>query len=139
LLEAQWYLFSIVFLLGASVTLRRDEHVRVDVLFGRLSPRGKAWVDLLGGLLLLLPFCVFAIVYSLPGAVESLSIREQSPDPGGLPRYPLKLLLPMSFVLLAAQGGSEIAKRVLVLTGHAPLDAADVGERTGARVAGEDR
>lgn len=117
LLEAQWYLFSVVFLLGATVTLRRDEHVRVDVLYGRLSPRAKAWIDLLGGVFLLLPFCLFAIAYSLPGALESLDVREQSPDPGGLPRYPLKLLVPLAFVLLAGQAVSEIAKRVLLLSG----------------------
>lgn len=120
LLEAQWYLFSIVFLLGATVTLRRDEHVRVDVMYAKLSVRGKAWVDLLGGVLLLLPFCVFAIVYSLPGALESLQLGEQSPDPGGLPRYPLKLLVPLTFTLLAGQGVSEVIKRVLILTNNTP-------------------
>lgn len=122
LLEAQWYLFSVVFLLGATVTLRRDEHVRVDVMYAKLSVRGKAWVDLLGGVLLLLPFCVFAVVYSLPGALESLQLGEQSPDPGGLPRYPLKLLVPLAFALLAAQGVSEVIKRVLILTGGPPAE-----------------
>ena len=100
LLEAQWYLFSAVFLLGASATLRRDEHVRVDVLFGRLKPKGRALVDLVGTLVLLLPFCGLAIWTSMPGVIESWSITEQSPDPGGLPRYPLKAVVPLAFALL---------------------------------------
>jgi TRAP-type mannitol/chloroaromatic compound transport system permease small subunit len=134
LLEAQWYLFSAVFLLGASATLKHDEHVRVDVLFGRLSPKGRAWVDLLGLLLLLLPFCVFAVVYSLPGVLESWSIREQSPDPGGLPRYPLKALLPLAFTLLALQGSSEVIKRAALLT----ADDAGTSHPDGARPEGHD-
>lgn len=136
LLEAQWYLFSVVFLLGASVTLRRDEHVRVDVLYGRLTPRQRARVDLAGGVLLLLPFCVFAIVYSLPGALESFAQREQSPDPGGLPRYPLKLLVPLAFLLLAAQGVSEVVRRALALAGPR---AVTHGNEDSTTTAGEDR
>jgi TRAP-type mannitol/chloroaromatic compound transport system permease small subunit len=118
LIEAQWYLFSIIFLLGASATLKRDEHVRVDVLFGRFGQRTKAWVDLLGGLLLLVPFCVFAIVYSLPGVMESWQFHEQSPDPGGLPRYPLKTLVPVAFLMLTLQALSEIIKRAATLAGE---------------------
>lgn len=121
LLEAQWYLFSAIFLLGASATLRRDEHVRVDVLYGRLKPKPKALVDLIGTLVLLLPFCALAIATSMPGAIESWSITEQSPDPGGLPRYPLKALVPLAFALLALQGLSEAAKRLLVLLDKTPV------------------
>lgn len=116
LLEAQWYLFSVVFLLCAPWTLKVDEHVRVDVFYGRLSKRGKAWVNLLGAVALLVPFSLLAIVFSWPGIIESWEIREQSPDPGGLPRYPLKSVVLVAFVLLIIQGLSEILKQVVELT-----------------------
>ncbi len=94
-IEAQWYMFSLLFLLGAAWTLRDESHVRVDVLYGRLSPKKKAWIDLLGVLLFLLPFCAFAIASSWPALEASWAVREGSPDPGGLARYPLKTLLPV--------------------------------------------
>lgn len=118
-IEAQWYLFSLVFLLAAADALRRDAHVRVDVLYGRLSERGKAVIDLLGGLLFLLPFCWLALWVSMPSVRASWAVLEQSPDPGGLPRYPLKSMIIVSFVLLAAQGVSEVIKSGLKLAGHA--------------------
>ena len=121
-LEGQWYLFSLLFLLGAGYTLERDEHVRVDVFYGRLSTKAKAWIDLIGGLLFLLPFCVFAFWVSLPSIESSWSVLEQSPDPGGLPRWPIKSMILVSFVLLFLQGISEVIKRLRVLTGHAAMD-----------------
>jgi TRAP-type mannitol/chloroaromatic compound transport system permease small subunit len=102
--ELQWYLFSALFLLAAPWALRENAHVRVDVTYGRLGPRGKAWTDLLGGALLLLPFCIYALVVSFPAAADSLRTGEVSPDPGGLPRWPIKAVLPVAFVLLALQG-----------------------------------
>jgi TRAP-type mannitol/chloroaromatic compound transport system permease small subunit len=117
LLEAQWYLFSVLFLLGAAWTLRRDAHVRVDVLYGRLSKRGKAWIDLIGTTVFLLPFCVFGLVSSWPTVRASWEVLEGSPDPGGLPRYPLKSLILVCFVLLFLQGVSEIVKRAAYLRG----------------------
>jgi len=116
-LEGQWYLFSLLFLLGAGYTLRRDEHVRVDVFYGRLSTRNKALIDLVGGLLFLLPFCVFALWVSWPSVSNSWSVWEQSPDPGGLPRWPIKTMILVSFVLLFLQGISEVIKRIRVLRG----------------------
>jgi TRAP-type mannitol/chloroaromatic compound transport system permease small subunit len=104
LLEAQWYLFAAVFLLAAPATLAADRHVRVDVLYGRSSARTRAGIDLAGTVLFLLPLCVFGIVASLPSVVDSWSILEQSPDPGGLPRFPVKTLLPVALGLLALQG-----------------------------------
>ena len=130
-LEGQWYLFSLLFLLGAAWALREDRHVRVDVLHGRLSERGKAWVDLVGGLALLLPFCVFTLVVSLPSVRSSIATLEVSPDPGGLPRWPLKAMLLVAFVLLALQGVSEIIKRAAFLSGRAPDDGAPEHERGG--------
>lgn len=109
-LELQWYLFSVVFLLGAGYTLREDAHVRVDVLYARLRERGRMWINVLGALLLLAPFCVFVLWVSWPSVVNSWTIRELSPDPGGLPRYPIKALIIVAFVLLLVQGVSELYK-----------------------------
>lgn len=117
LLEAQWYAFSALFLLCSAHTLQRDEHVRVDVLYRKLSPKTRAWVDLLGCLLLLIPFCVVVIVFTWPSVVQSFTIREVSPDPDGLPRYPLKAVVPVAFGLLILQGLSEALKRLLLILG----------------------
>jgi TRAP-type mannitol/chloroaromatic compound transport system permease small subunit len=116
-IELQWYLFSLVFLLGAPYALRCNAHVRVDVLYGRLSARAQAWIDLVGGLVFLLPFCIFAVWLSWPAVRESWAVRELSPDPGGLARYPIKSAILVSFALLALQGLSEIVKRVAFLRG----------------------
>ena len=89
-IEAQWYLFSAVFLLGAAHTLQRDQHVRVDVLYGRLTARKKAWIDIIGTVCFLIPFCLFGLVISIPAVRNSWAVLEGSPDPGGLARYPLK-------------------------------------------------
>jgi TRAP-type mannitol/chloroaromatic compound transport system permease small subunit len=104
LIEAQWYLFSLIFLLGAGYTLKRQGHVRVDVLYETFAPRTRAWIDLVGTLLLLLPFCVFGVVTTWPSVRNSWSVREGSPDPGGLPRYPIKSVILIAFALLFLQG-----------------------------------
>jgi len=80
-IEAQWYLFSVVFLLGAAVTLQRDAHVRVDVFYGRLSQRGRDWIDFVGAFVFLIPFCVFAIVVSWP-AVRRANTTAAAATPG---------------------------------------------------------
>ncbi len=109
-LEGQWYLFSIVFLFAAPYALVRDSHVRVDVLYSRLSERTKGLIDFLGSVLFLIPFASFAVVLSIPTAMNSWQVREMSSDPGGLARYPLKALVPIAFALLAVQGVSEAWK-----------------------------
>ena len=119
-IEVQWYLFSLVFLLGAAYVLRKDAHVRVDIVYSRLSDRQKAWIDLFGALLLLVPFCVIAIIYSMPAVINSWRVLEQSSDPAGLPRYPLKTVIPIAFAWLGIQGVSEIIKRVAILLGMTP-------------------
>jgi len=111
-LELQWYLFSLVFLLAAADTLRRDGHVRVDVLLGKLSKRNQAWIDIAGTVLFLLPFCDFGLWASWPTVHASWHVWEMSPDPGGLPRYPIKSAVLVAFVLLGLQGISELVKRV---------------------------
>ncbi len=114
-LEMQWYLFSALFLLGAAYTLRHDAHVRVDVLFARLSVRGKAAVNLAGVLFLLVPFSVLVIWVSVPSVANSWAVLEMSPDPGGLPRYPIKTIVPLAFVLVLIQGISLGIRQVAVL------------------------
>jgi TRAP-type mannitol/chloroaromatic compound transport system permease small subunit len=116
--ELEWHLFGILFLLAAGFTLLRDGHVRVDIFYARLSRRGKAWVDLLGVLLLLLPVCALVIWSSQKFVANSWAFREGSPDPGGLPaRYLIKAVIPLGFMLVALQGVSEAIKNLRVLMG----------------------
>jgi TRAP-type mannitol/chloroaromatic compound transport system permease small subunit len=121
-IELQWYLFSAVFLLGAGDALREDAHVRVDVFYSRFSPKLRDIVELAGTLLFLLPFCCFAIVVSLPAIGNSLAVLENSPDPGGLPRYPIKLLIPVCFGLLIVQGLAHALRVSLRLSGRLPRE-----------------
>lgn len=116
-LEMQWYLFSLVFLLGGAYTFRRNAHVRVDLVYGRLSDRGRAWIDLVGTLTLLLPFTVFALWVSWPSVRNSWAVREVSSDPGGLARYPIKTVILVAFVLLILQGVSQVVRQVAILRG----------------------
>jgi len=92
--------------------------VRIDVFYGRLGPRGRAWIDLFGGVLFLLPMALLLVWLSWPMFYEAWTTHELSPDAGGLVRWPVKLLLPAGFALLALQGLAEIIKRAGVLTGH---------------------
>ncbi|MEM7353071.1 MAG: TRAP transporter small permease subunit [Acidobacteriota bacterium] len=117
-LELQWYLFTLVFLLGASYTYRCNAHVRVDLLYGRLSERGKAWIDLVGTVVLLLPFCIFALRSSWPSVRNSWAVREMSSDPGGLARYPIKTVILVAFALLILQGISQVIKQLAILRGQ---------------------
>ncbi|MFZ5792616.1 MAG: TRAP transporter small permease subunit [Pseudomonadota bacterium] len=119
-LEIQWYLFSAVFLLCAGYTLLRNEHVRIDVVTGRLSPRARAWIDVVGSLFFLLPMAVIIGWLSWPFLVDSYLRQEMSSDAGGLIRWPVKLLMPVGFALLALQGVSELIKRIAFLLGMIP-------------------
>ncbi len=119
--DLQWYMFSLIFLLGAAYGLNKDVHVRVDVLYSRLSVRGRAWIDLAGSVLFLLPFCVMMLWVSWPFVRNSWAVLEGSPDPGGLPRYPIKTLILVSFFLLFLQGVSQTIKQIeRIRTGRAP-------------------
>ena len=120
-LEIQWYLFGAMFLLGAGYTLKHNGHVRIDIFYNRFSPRGQAWIDLVGGLLFLLPMALLLAWLAWPMFHEAWITQEMSPDAGGLLRWPVKLLLPLGFGLLALQGVAEVIKRVGVLTGHLAL------------------
>jgi len=114
-IELQWYLFSLVFLLGAAYTLKYDDHVRVDVFYSWLSRRGKAWVNLLGTILFLIPFCATVLWMSIPFVTNSWAILEGSPDPGGLPRYPIKTVIPLALLLVVLQGVSLMIREIAVL------------------------
>ena len=124
LADLQWMLFASVFLLGAAWVFREDEHVRVDVMYGRLAPRRKAAIDLAGTLLLLLPFCVLLMWASWPAVMASYAIREGALDPGGLARWPVRLLVPVSIVLLALQGLAQGFRALEILRhGEAPASS----------------
>lgn len=120
-LEIQWYLFGAIFLLAAGYTLKHNGHVRIDVIYGRLSARTQAWIDLLGALLFLLPLCGLMVWLSFPGFMDSFVSGETSPDAGGLIRWPVRLLIPLGFALLALQGIAEIIKRIAFLRGEGKL------------------
>ena len=111
-LELQWYLFSLIFLLGAAYALQRDAHVRVDVFFSRFSSRGRAWINLLGTVLFLLPFCALMLWVSWGWVANSWAVREVSP--------PLKAMLPIAFVLLALQGFSFLIHQIARLRQSEP-------------------
>ena len=115
LIEGQWYLFDLAFLLGLGWTLQRQGHVRVDILQSRLNKKRQAKIELLGSLLLLLPFAVGIMIISITPTIHSWSILEISPDPDGLPRYWIKTLIPISFLLLSLQGISETIRNWLIL------------------------
>jgi TRAP-type mannitol/chloroaromatic compound transport system permease small subunit len=122
-LEIQWYLFGAVFLLAAAYTLRRNEHVRIDVIVGRFSKRTQAWIDALGFLLFLLPITLLVLYYAIPFAVGSIRSQEMSSNAGGLIVWPAKLLVPLGFLLLGLQGFSELIKRIGFLMGK--VDASE--------------
>jgi len=135
LTELQWYLFSVVFLFAAPAALREGAHVRVDVLHARLHPRQRDWIELCGLALFLCPFAAFVAATTWPVAWQSFTEREGSPDPGGLPRWPLKLAVPVAFVLLTLQGLAEAARRALALAAPhpAPTPRSALPEREGRR------
>jgi TRAP-type mannitol/chloroaromatic compound transport system permease small subunit len=114
-LEIQWYMFGGMVLLGAPFTLKMNEHVRVDLLYGMASERTRIWIDIIGGFLFLLPICLILIWFTWPWFVDSFIHNEQSSNAGGLIRWPVKLMLPVGFALMALQGISEIIKRIAAL------------------------
>ena len=116
-LELQWYLFAGVVMLGASYTLFRNEHVRVDLVYGSLRERARLWVDVIGIALFLLPAMALLAWMTWPFFVDSWNRGEMSSSPGGLIRWPAKILLPLGFALMTAQGLSELIKRIALLRG----------------------
>jgi len=132
-LEAQWYLFGGAFMLAAAYTLRQNEHIRIDVVYGAFSRRVQHWIDLLGHCLFLMPFVALMIYYLVPYVLMSYNNGEVSSSAGGLIIWPAKGILLAGFLLLALQGVSEIIKKIAIMRGdmedptpyvptHAPLD-----------------
>ena len=114
-LDLQCYLFSLIFLMGSAYGLNHDYHVRVDVMYARLGRRARAWIDLIGSILFLVPFSAVMLWVSWGPVVRSWDILETSPDPGGLPRYPIKTVILVSFFLLFLQAISQIVKNAAIL------------------------
>jgi len=116
-LEIQWYLFSVVFLFCAGYTLLRNQHVRIDVIAGRLSPQAQAWIDILGTIFFLMPMAITIMWLSWPVFVQAYQRGEVSTNAGGLLIWPARLLVPIGFFLLVIQGLSELIKRIAFLKG----------------------
>jgi len=120
MLEVQWYLYSAVFILGAGYTLLKNQHVRIDLVSNRISEKARNWVDVIGIVFFLIPVAVMISSMSWHGFVESYTSGEVSSNAGGLIRWPVRLLIPVGFALLALQALSELIKRVAFLMGKGP-------------------
>jgi TRAP-type mannitol/chloroaromatic compound transport system permease small subunit len=126
-LELQWYLFAAAVMLGAAYTLKRNEHVRVDLIYSQLSDRGRLYVDLFGLMVFLMPACIlFAWLSWTTLFYPSWLVSEHSTNAGGLLRYPIKFIVPFGFFMLSLQGLSEIIKRISALLSQEALSATDL-------------
>ncbi|WP_170272498.1 TRAP transporter small permease subunit [Litorivicinus lipolyticus] len=117
-LELQWYFFAAVYMLGAAYTLKRNEHVRIDLVSSRLTARTRNWIDAGGMLIFVMPTTLYICLESIPNFWESVLNQEVSQNAGGLIRWPLRILVPIGFGLLFLQAGSEFIKRVAFLRGE---------------------
>ena len=121
-LEIQWYMFGAVVMLGASYTLKKNEHVRVDIVYANVTTRKQIGIDIFGFILFMLPATVIMTYLSWPIFHNSWMLGEVSSNAGGLIRWPVKLMLPVGFFLLSLQGISELIKRIAMITGHMKAD-----------------
>jgi TRAP-type mannitol/chloroaromatic compound transport system permease small subunit len=119
-LEVQWYLFGAVFLGCAAWTLLSNEHIRIDIISSKMSQRYRNTVDLIGHALFLIPLCLVMLYYGIPFFYASFRIGELSTNAGGLIQWPAKLMIPIGFAMLLAQGISEFIKRLAVVKGLIP-------------------
>ncbi|MDB5639871.1 MAG: hypothetical protein JWP51_4779 [Bradyrhizobium sp.] len=122
-LEMQWYMFARLVMCGASYTFKRNEHVRVEIFYLFLSERGQLWLDMIGSLFFLIPSCLLLSYLSWPFFMQSYAVGEISSNAGGLVRWPIKIVVPVGFVMLALQGVSEVIKRIAALQGQVTIDA----------------
>jgi TRAP-type mannitol/chloroaromatic compound transport system permease small subunit len=141
-LEAQWYLYGAAFLLAAAYTLKQNEHIRIDIIYGMWSRRVQHWIDLLGHLFFLMPFVCLMIYYFTPYFLLSFRSGEVSTNAGGLIIWPAKLMLLLGFLLLGLQGISEIIKKIAIMRGDMAdpnpfVSAHDAAELEGKALAGE--
>ena len=114
--ESVWYMFGGMVMLGGAWTLKMNEHVRVDLIYGAISERARTWIDLLGGLFFLLPLCIMMIYFTWPWFMQAWTQNIYSNAAGGLPRWPVRLMLPLGFGVLLLQAIAEIIKCILALT-----------------------
>ena len=121
-LEIQWYMFGAVVMLGTSYTLKRNEHVRVDIVYANVSTRSQIGIDIFGFILFMLPATIIMAYLCWPIFYNSWSHSEMSSNAGGLLRWPVKILLPVGFFLLSLQGISELIKRIAMISGHMKAD-----------------
>ena len=121
-LEIQWYMFGAVVMLGTSYTLKKNEHVRVDIVYSNVSTRRQIGIDIFGFILFMLPATAIMTYLSWPIFHNSWLLGEVSGNAGGLLRWPVKIFLPLGFALLTLQGISELIKRIAMLTGHMKAD-----------------
>ncbi|MCA9837405.1 MAG: TRAP transporter small permease subunit [Trueperaceae bacterium] len=117
-LSMQTFAYDMIFLLGAAYVLKSDGHVRVDIVYSSLKAKAKAWIDILGAAFFLIPFCWFAFAFSRKNIFSSWAKLEASPDPGGIPLYIIKTVVPVALFILIFQGISEIIKNLAFLSGH---------------------
>lgn len=141
-LEAQWYLFGAAFLLASAMTLKQNEHIRIDIVYGMFSRRRQHWIDLFGHVVFLLPFAVLMAWMLVPYAWQAWQIGQISTNAGGLIIWPARALLAAGFILLVAQAISEIIKKVAVMRGliedpHPFVSAHAAAEQEGAALAAE--
>ncbi|WP_407189540.1 TRAP transporter small permease subunit [Bradyrhizobium centrosematis] len=122
-LEAQWYMFAVIVMFGSSYTFKRNEHVRVEIVYLMLSERGQLWLDLIGTFVFLVPACLLLSYLSWAMFYNSFIIGEMSNNAGGLLRWPIKFVLPAGFFMVALQGVSEAIKRAAALRGEVTIDA----------------
>lgn len=118
--ELEWHIFSLIFLLGTAYTFKHDDHVRLDLFYQSrfMDDIKRAWVNIIGGTLFLIPFCLLIIICSWPFVYQSFIHAEGSPDPGGLPyRWLLKSAIPLGFLLLLLQGIADIFKNLVKVIG----------------------
>ena len=122
-LELQWYMFAVFVMFGASYTFKKNEHVRVEIMYLMLSERGQLWLDMIGTLFFLIPSCLLLSYLSWPFFYQAYAVGELSSNAGGLIRWPIKIVVPVGFVFLALQGVSEVIKRIAALKGYVMIDA----------------
>ena len=137
-LEIQWYLFSLVFLFLAGYTLKHNEHVRIDIVTGRLSARARAWIDIFGTVFFLLPMAILIMYLSWPVFVDAYERHEVSTNAGGLIIWPARLMVPIGFFLLILQAVSELIKRIAFLRGLVPDPSEKVVEKTAEEILAEE-
>lgn len=136
-LELQWYLFGAVFMLGAAYTFLKNEHIRIDIVTGNFRKRTRDWIDVFGHIFFLVPFCWIMIYHGFPFFYRSFALGESSMNAGGLTVWPAKLLIPVGFVLLLAQGISELIKRIAIIQGVIEDPNAAVGHHAAAEAEAE--